>query len=125
MNVILDAGALIAIDRDDRRIGQLLTIARRSGALFMTSAPIVTQVTRNGARQALLSRALRTIEVRSIDQDDAKYAGEILAKTRTSDAVDALLAVLVASGDQVLTSNPEDISTLLTERRIVATIVRV
>lgn len=49
----------------------------------------------------------------------------MLAATGTVDIVDALLAMLVAPGDQLLTSDPGDLSTLLDARNVRATIVRV
>jgi hypothetical protein len=125
MKVVLDAGALIAIDRNDRRIAGILLLARRDGASLATSAPVVGQVWREGARQAMLARTLAMIDVRATGIDDAKDAGELLRLTRTSDVVDSLLTLLVSHGDQVLTSDPEDIADLLDARNVRALVVKV
>ena len=125
MNLILDAGALIAVDRNDLEVAGLIKLARRVGATLITSAPVVGQAWREGSRQALLARSLATIEVLPVDEQAARRAGELLAPTGTVDIVDALLAMLVAPGDQLLTSDPGDLSTLLDARNVRATIVRV
>ena len=125
MNLILDAGALIAVDRNDLEVAGLIKLARRVGATLITSAPVVGQAWREGSRQALLARSLATIEVLPVDEQAARRAGELLAATGTADIVDALLAMLVAPGDQLLTSDPGDLSTLLDARNVRATIVRV
>ena len=44
MNLVLDAGALISIDRDDRRTAGLIELGWRSGAGLVTTAPVVGQV---------------------------------------------------------------------------------
>jgi hypothetical protein len=43
----------------------------------------------------------------------ARRAGELLAKTKTADVIDALVAELARDGDTVLTSDPKDIGLLL------------
>jgi hypothetical protein len=125
VNLVLDAGALIGIDRDDRRTAGLIELGRRSGATLVTSAPVVGQTWRGSARQARLARLLAMVDVRSAHLADARVAGELLAATGTADVVDALLAVLAVPGDQLLTSDPDDLRTLVAERRIPVTVVTV
>jgi hypothetical protein len=125
VNLVLDAGALIGIDRDDRRTAGLIELGRRSGAGLVTTAPVVGQAWRGAARQARLARLLAMIDVRSAHLAEARAAGELLAASGTADIVDALLALLPVPGDQVLTSDPDDVRTLLTERRIPVTLVLV
>jgi hypothetical protein len=48
-----------------------------------------------------------------------------LAATGTADVVDALLAVLAVPGDQLLTSDPDDVRSLVGERGIPVTVVTV
>ena len=52
----------------------------------------------------------------------ARRAGELLAKTRTQDVVDALLVGRARDGDTVLTSDPDDIETLLAAAGVRATV---
>ena len=125
MNLVLDAGALIGIDRNDRRVAALIELGRRAGAELVTVAPVLGQAWRDGARQAQLARHLPMVDIRPVHVDQAKAAGELLASASTSDVVDALLAQLALPGDQVLTSDPGDLRHLLATREINATVVSV
>lgn len=125
MNLVLDPGALIGIERDDRRVAGLIELGRRSAADLVTTAPAVGQAWRDGARQARLARALAMIDVRPVLLDDAQDAGVLLGRAGCSDVVDALLALLALPGDQVLTSDPEDLSRLLGAREVEVRVVRV
>ena len=125
MNLVLDAGALIAIDRNDRRVAGLVELGRRAGSSLVTSAPVVGQAWRGSARQTRLARLLGMVEVRSAGLADARAAGDLLALSGTSDVVDALLALVAVPGDQVLTSDPGDLTHLLARRELPATVVPV
>lgn len=125
MKVVLDAGALMAIDRNDRRVLGLIRVARREGAVLTTCSPVVGQVWRDGAQQANLARVLPMIDVRDVDLDDSKDGGELLRSTKGNDIVDALLSLLVSQGDQLFTSDPKDLNELLGARRVQATVVKV
>jgi hypothetical protein len=125
MNLVLDAGALIGIDRDDRRTAGLIELGRRSGAILVTSAPVVAQAWRGSGRQARLARLLAMVDVRAVHLVDARAAGELLAETGTADVVDALLAVVAAPGDALLTSDPDDLRTLVTQRGVPVAVVTV
>lgn len=46
MRLVLDAGALIGIERDDRRVAGLIELGRRVGATLVTVAPVVGQAWR-------------------------------------------------------------------------------
>jgi PIN domain nuclease of toxin-antitoxin system len=125
MRMVLDAGALIAIDRAERHIAGLIVLGRRVGADLVTMAPVVAQVWRDGARQVHLVRSLSMIDVMPMDLDTARSAGELLKVTSGSDVVDAAVVLLARPGDQILTSDLGDIDTLLKARRVAATAVRV
>ncbi|MPY92927.1 MAG: hypothetical protein GEV08_07625 [Acidimicrobiia bacterium] len=125
MRLVLDAGALIGVDRGDRRVAGLIELGRRAGAELVTSAPVLGQAWRNGARQAQLARALPMIDVIGVDVVAAKVAGELLAASGASDVVDALLAGHARPGDQVLTSDSGDLDALLQARQVDATVVAV
>lgn len=64
-------------------------------------------------------------EVRSTGLRDARAAGELLAASGTTDVVDALVTMVAVPGDQLLTSDPADLRTLVTQRDIPVTVVRV
>jgi hypothetical protein len=119
-SLILDSGALIAIDRGDRRIGAVLLEAGRAGIDAFTSSTCVAEVWRNPARQARLTRALTgTIEV-PLDSQAARRCGELLAIAKTSDIADAAVALLAKAGDVILTSDAGDIEHLVRARGIYA-----
>jgi hypothetical protein len=125
VKLVLDAGALIGIDRDDRRVAGLIELGRRAGASLLTAAPVVGQAWRGGARQAGLARHLAMVDVRAVGLPEAKAAGELLAAAGTSDVVDAMLALVALPGDQVLTSDPDDLRTLTGHRGLPVTVVPV
>jgi predicted nucleic acid-binding protein len=109
--VILDAGFLISIDRSERTAHTFLAAAARSGTVLHTTHPVVAQVWRNGSRQARLSAFLKTITIHPFD--DGRPVGRLLAQTKTSDVVDAHLVIIaVRLGHDILTSDPDDVTTL-------------
>jgi hypothetical protein len=109
--VILDAGFLISVDRDERTARAFLTAAHRSGTALRTTEPVVAQVWRNGTRQARLAAFLQTITIHPLD--DGRPVGQLLAQTRTSDVVDAhLIITAVRLRDGVLTGDPGDLRAL-------------
>ena len=111
--LILDAGALIAIDRGDRDVLAQIDDAGKTGDPVRTSAMAVAQVWRDGkGRQAKLARALRSITVEPILPEDGRRAGELLGVTRMTDPIDASVALLAGPGDQVLTSDAQDLRAL-------------
>ena len=63
MSVILDAGAFVALERNDRAMWRRLKAALQSGSPPMTHGGVIAQVWRGGTgRQALLARALHAVE---------------------------------------------------------------
>jgi hypothetical protein len=124
VKVLLDAGALVAIDKRDRRIGAMLRVLHRERVPAWTSAAVVAQVWRHGGRQAPLAQVLAGVGARALSAHDGKRVGELLAIARTADVVDAHLALLVDNGDQVLTSDVADIGRLLAARHVEATLTK-
>ena len=111
--VILDAGALIAIDRDDRSAAAQLRIASQNGFELRTNAMVVSQVWRDTrGRQAKLVQLLQAVDVRSIDQIAGRRAGDLVGKAGTSDTIDATVILLANQGDRILTSDPNDLQHL-------------
>ncbi|MGF1647591.1 MAG: PIN domain-containing protein [Kineosporiaceae bacterium] len=125
MSVVLDAGALTAVDRRSRRVENLLELSRRSGETLRTPSPVVGQVWRDGCRQAGLARLLQRVDVLDVSEDHARRAGELLGTAGGSDVVDALVALAARGGDTVLTSDPENIARLLEARGQRARVVAV
>jgi hypothetical protein len=125
VTAVLDAGALIAIDKRDRKVGAMLRVLQGEGVPLHTSAGAVAQVWRNGSRQANLARVLPGLDIATLDEAAAKKAGELLGASRTSDLVDAHIAMLVQPEGKVLTSDEPDIKALLRTRRVKAAVIRV
>lgn len=113
MTVLLDAAALIALDRNERPMWIRLKGAAQSGEPPVTHGGIVGQVWRGSPRQARLASALGGIHVKPLDQDLGRSAGELLAACGLSDVVDAALARLAVDGDEIITSDREDMELLL------------
>ena len=124
MKVVLDAGALVAIDKHDRRVGAMLRVLQEQGIPVWTSAAVVAQVWRHGARQTRLAKVLAGIGVLALGPTDGRRAGELQDLARTDDVVDAHVALLLDDGDRVLTSDPHDIAHLLEVRGVEAVIVQ-
>ena len=112
MTTILDAGALIALDRNDRSAWVRLKGLHLAGERPVTHGGVVGQVWRGGPRQARLATALAGMDVRSLDERLGRLAGELLASTRMSDVVDAALVVLAVDGDEIVTLDSDDLGRL-------------
>lgn len=111
--LILDAGALLAVDHDDRAMMARLRVAQQHGVQLRSNAMVVAQVWRNRhGRQVNLARLLRAVEVRAVDQHDGRQAGVLLGLTSTSDPIDATVVLLASPGDRIVTSDPDDLATL-------------
>ncbi len=122
--LVLDAGAFVAFEKGDTQMRGQIAIARRDGVELLTTSPIIAQVWRSG-RQALLARLILATRIDAPDEAAARRAGELLAKTKTADVVDALVVGLVRDGDTIVTSDPDDIGTLLAATGVSAAIVDV
>lgn len=123
MKAVLDAGALVAIDRRDRMIGAQLRVLQQQGTPIRVSAAVVGQAWRDGRRQANLARLLAGVG--TVELDDGKRIGEVLAVAGTSDVVDAHVALMADHGDVILTSDPKDIRRLMRARDVAARIEHV
>lgn len=111
--IVLDSGALIAIDRGDRRVGAALAVAARAGVDVVTSSACVAETWREPARQAHLTRALRGVVEHPLDPAAARRCGTLLGRAQTRDIADAAIASLARTGDVVLTSDPSGLRHLL------------
>ncbi len=110
---VLDAGALIALERNDRAMWARLQVAAASELSLLVPSTALAQAWRGGASQALLARALAYCDVAPFDPM-ARDVGELCGRVGTADLCDAHVA-LVASrvGDWLCTSDPDDMVRLL------------
>ncbi|MEA2299658.1 MAG: hypothetical protein QOD61_2428 [Solirubrobacteraceae bacterium] len=114
MTIVLDAGALIAVERADREVIAILKAERRAGRVPTTHGGVVGQVWRGGARQALLARLLDAVEVVALDDALGRRAGALLGRCGNADVIDAALVLLAADGDLIVTSDTGDLDALAT-----------
>ena len=118
----LDTGALIAIDRGDRRLQALLDEASAAGAGIAVPAGVVAQAWRGSLRQARLARflALSTVTTVPLDEAEARATGALCGRTGTSDVVDASDVICArARGHAVVTGDPDDLAALDLALRLV------
>lgn len=113
MSLVLDAGALVALERGDVGVWAFYNHALVTGYPATTHGGVVAQVWRGGSgRQARLAVAMNGVTVAGLDDALGRAAGVLLGRAGTSDAIDAALVVLARDDDRVLTSDPMDIAHL-------------
>ena len=110
--ITFDAGGLIALDRNDRRVLTLLARAAERGARVTIPATALAQALRSPARQARLSRLIRQAgtDVIALNGPDATAVGLLLARTATADIARAHVVVCAQrAGQAVVTSDAGDL----------------
>jgi hypothetical protein len=108
----LDAGALIAFDRNDRNVVALLKRALELGHSFAVPAGVVGQAWRDGRRQARLGRLLGSaeVEIEPLSDRRAREAGQLCGATKTRDVIDASVVLCGKQrGHRIVTSDPNDL----------------
>jgi hypothetical protein len=110
--VTFDAGGLIALDRNDRRVIALIARATERGMRITIPATALAQAIRNPARQARLSRLIRQAgtDLIALNGPEATAVGLLLARTATADVVDAHVVVCaLRTGQVIVTSDAADL----------------
>ncbi len=89
--MVLDAGALIAVERGDRTTAAVIQVARAERRAVVVPAGVIGQVWRDGARQARSSRLLnaRDVVVEPLTDTVARAAGVLCGAAGTADVIDA------------------------------------
>ncbi|MBX3227445.1 MAG: hypothetical protein KIT84_13910 [Labilithrix sp.] len=100
---------MIAFERGSRVVQAFLERAQRSGEQVRTTTGVVAQVWRRPAAQARLSRLLRGVEEVALDRDRARRTGVLLGAAHVDDVVDGSLVDAGRDGDEILTSDPDDL----------------
>lgn len=113
MKMVLDSGALVALDKGDPLMWRRLKMSGLSGIPPVTHGGVIGQVWRGvGPRQARLAKALAGIEVVALDNDLGRSAGELLRVSKTSDVIDAAIVLLADRAGQIFTSDIDDLRVL-------------
>jgi hypothetical protein len=128
--LVLDTGALIALDRNDRSTWALLRVAADDASTVHVPTGAIAQAWRDGRRQVLLARALAHCDEVALDGPSARAAGLLCAQAATADVIDASVAVTAAGVSRhddvaIVTSDPDDLRHLLTVLDIGARVIEV
>jgi hypothetical protein len=111
--IVLDSGALIGLERNDRALWALLKLAAKNGDDVIVPSTALAQVWRGSPSQARLASALAHCVIASFDVL-ARTVGELCGRARTSDICDAHVAIVAASqGDVLYTSDTRDLRRLI------------
>jgi hypothetical protein len=118
----LDAGALIAFERNDRAVVAIVMHAWQHDFRFAAPAGVVGQVWRDGSRQARLARLLGSdlIDIVPLDDATARAAGQLCGVAGTHDVIDASVVLCARKrGHGVLTADAGDLERLDSSLRYV------
>lgn len=112
--IVYDTGALVAGERNERKMWALHDAALRRGITPIAPAGVLAQAWRGGP-QARLSQFLRGCVTEPLDEPLARDVGALCATAETSDIVDASVVLIARSrGAAVVTSDESDITHLAT-----------
>lgn len=113
--LVLDAGALIALERRDGRMIALLAQALAQGRRIRVPAGVEGQAWRNGRFEVTLARFLRSeeVEIVALDAALARACGGLCGGTGSADVIDASVVMVARVGrDPIVTSDPADLRRL-------------
>jgi hypothetical protein len=117
--VTYDTGALIAADRNDRRMWAL-----HAGFLALeisptVPTPVLAEAWRGGSRQASLARCLALCATEPLTDDQARAVGSLAARSAHDDIVDVTVVEgAIRRRDAVVTSNPSHIRKIADAMRV-------
>jgi hypothetical protein len=111
--LVLDAGAFTAAERGDRDVVAMIKRERQAGRVPVSHGGVVAQVWRGGTgRQVPVARLLAGTDIAALDEGLGRRAGMLLARSGLADAIDAAVVCLADDGDDILTSDPNDLLAL-------------
>jgi len=122
VGVTLDTGALIAIERGDRRLQALIDEAAGGGAEIAVPAGVIAQAWRGSSRQARLGRflGLSMVTAVALDEPEARAAGVLCGLRNSADVVDASVVICARERNHtVVTGDENDLRALDPRLRIV------
>ena len=104
--VTYDTGALVAAERNDRRMWALHAGLLAEEVVPLVPAPVLAEAWRGGARQASLSRLLAMCEIEPMSPEQARKVGVLAGTAAHDDIVDVTVVEgAIRRGDAVVTSN--------------------
>ena len=109
--VTYDTGALIAAERNDRRMWALHAGFMAEEVSPCVPAPVLAEAWRGGTRQANVVRLLAMCEVEPMSEDQARNVGVLAGRSNHDDVVDVTVVEgAVRRGDAIVTSNRQHIA---------------
>lgn len=110
MGVTYDTGALIAGERNDRRMWALHAAFLAEEVVPVVPVPVLAEAWRGGAKQASLARLLAMCDVEPMSEEQARQVGVLAGKARHDDIVDVTVVEgALRRGDGIVTSNESHI----------------
>jgi hypothetical protein len=104
--ITYDTGALVAAERNDRRIWELHAGLVAEEVVPVVPAPVLAQAWRGGPRKASLARLLRMCDVEAMSDELARKVGALVSESGHADIVDvAVVEGAIRRGDGVVTSD--------------------
>jgi predicted nucleic acid-binding protein len=108
--VTYDTGALVAAERNDRRMWALHAGFLAEEVAPIVPTPVLAEAWRGGARQASLSRLLAMCDIEPMSEEQARQVGVLAGKAAHDDVVDVTVVEgAIRRHDAVVTSNEEHI----------------
>lgn len=108
MTLILDTGALVALDSDDRAMWVRLKGALLDADVPVTHAGALGHAWRLGGNQRRLEMALAGVEIKALDETVARQASRFVTDAgEGSELLDAALVLLAGDDDEIMTSDPK------------------
>ena len=108
--VTYDTGALIAAERNNRRMWALHAALLAEEVVPVVPTPVLAEAWRGGPRQASLARLMAMCEVEEMTEEQAHAVGVLAGKSGHDDIVDVTVVEgAVRRGDAIVTSNREHI----------------
>jgi predicted nucleic acid-binding protein len=106
--VTYDTGALVAAERNDRRMWAIHAGLLAEEVAPVVPAPVLAEAWRGGSRQASLSRLLALCDFEPMSEDQARNVGALAGKAAHDDIVDVTVVEgAVRRNDAVVTSNED------------------
>jgi len=120
--LILDAGAVIALARNEPRARAFIQRAIELNAEVRVPVVVLVETLRGSRRDAGVHRVLNAVlESVPIDETIGRRAGALLGRADRSDTVDAIIVAeaIESGGAEILTSDSDDLTALADgERRV-------
>jgi predicted nucleic acid-binding protein len=110
----LDASALIAYERGEAHVREILAVAYARGLVPTIPAIALAEVWRGDAKDARVARLLKACSIEAVDERLAREAGRLRRSIIGAGTIDACIAAGVNKrGDAIATSDADDMRALL------------